>query len=289
MEGGVRLSRHEKSAVSVVAAAACALWLAPACKKSRSAEPGPEVAPAVDDTAAPAASKAPSGAPPGPTGTISGTVILTGKAPEMPLLQRGADPFCAREEMHAEAVLAGDGGGLANALVRVAPGAVKGWVPSSPVVVDQVDCMYRPRVQGGVRGQTLEVRNSDKTTHNVNARKLPWGERRDTDTIFNRAQIAGAPPITDPIGEDEILKLKCDVHGWMQGFVVVSDNPYFGTSGKDGHFTIERAPAGTYELQVWHEYYGIKTQSVTVAEGKSAEVHFTYDAEKDRPAQTGAR
>ena len=73
----------------------------------------------------------------------------------------------------------------------------------------------------------------------------------------------------------------------MQGYVVVSDNPYFATSGEDGRFTIEKAPVGTYELQAWHEMYGIKTAKVTVEEGKAATVDFTYDAEADKPASAG--
>ena len=280
MQGAVR------SAILLVAACAAST----ACKSNAEA-PRPDeqdepITAAPADGADTEAAAGPSAPPPGPTGSIRGTIKLTGAPPEMPLLQRGADAVCARKEMHAETVLVGPGNGLQNALVRVAPGAVPGWVPPKPVAVDQIDCMYRPRVQGGVRGQQIEVKNSDDTSHNVNARRLAWGERRDTDTIFNRGQAAGSPPITSAIRDDDILKLKCDQHGWMQGYVVVSDNPYFATSGQDGTFTIDRAPAGTYQVQIWHEYYGVKTQEVTVAEGKPATVDITYDAEKDRPAQT---
>jgi hypothetical protein len=222
-------------------------------------------------------------APDGPTGTITGVIKLTGTPPEMPMLQRGSDSFCAQKEMRAETVVVGDGGALANTLVRIAPGAVPGWIPDETVVVNQQDCMYRPRVQGAVRGQRLQVKNSDGTMHNVNARRLPWGERRDTETLFNRGQPKGSAPLEGKIRDGDIMKLKCDSHGWMQGYVVVGDNPYHATSGTDGHFTIEKAPVGSYELQAWHEMYGIKTAKVTVEAGKAATVDFTYDAEKDKP------
>jgi Carboxypeptidase regulatory-like domain len=277
------------SALRVAAAIVLAVT-ATACRKSRS-ETAVEETPPEENGTGPAEGadqkKLPSAPPPGPTGTITGTVKLSGTPPEMPVLQRGSDGFCAKKEMRAETVLVGDGG-LQNALARIEPGAVPGWVPSEPVVVDQVDCMYRPRVQGGVRGQMLEVKNSDQTMHNVNARRLPWGERRDVDSIFNRGQTAGAPPIKDSISDADIVKLKCDVHGWMQGYVVVSDNPYFATSDEQGRFTIEKAPVGSYSVQIWHEYYGIKTEKVTVKEGATATVEVTYDAEKDRPAKTGS-
>jgi hypothetical protein len=271
--------------------AALAVALAPACKKDRggdradkTTEPA-DPATGGDDTGDQAGGS--SEAPAGPTGTISGVVKLAGTPPEMPLLQRGSDSFCAQKEMRAETVVVGAGGALANTLVRVAPGAVPGWVPDTAVVVDQQDCMYRPRVQGAVRGQRLQVKNSDGTMHNVNARRLPWGERRDTETLFNRGQPKGSPPLEGKIRDGDIMKLKCDSHGWMQGYVVVGDNPYHATSAADGRFTIEKAPVGTYELQAWHEMYGIKTATVTVEEGKTATADFAYDAEKDRPASAG--
>ena len=264
--------------------AALAAALCPACKKDRGAG---DRADKTAETAEPADATTDSAAPKGPTGTIRGLVTLSGTPPEMPVLQRGADSFCAQKQMRAETVVVGAGGALANALVRITPGAVPGWVPSEPVMVDQVDCMYRPRVQGAVRGQVLQVKNSDGTMHNVNARRLPWGERRDTETLFNRGQPQGSPPLQGAIRDGDIMKLKCDSHGWMQGYVVVGDSPYHGTSGADGRFTIEKAPVGTYELQAWHEMYGIKTAKVTVEEGKVATADFTYDAEKDKPASAG--
>lgn len=271
---------------AALVATAAALSLASACHKN--SDSGGEAPPpdqsAGDQTGAEGAQSKP---PPGPTGTIAGKVTLTGTPPEMPLLQRGSDAVCARKEMHAETIVTGPGGALQNVLVRIKPGAVKSWVPSTPVVVNQVDCMYRPRVQGAVVGQMMVVKNGDQTAHNVHAALVPWGSRRETDTLFNRGQPAGSPDLKGPIQDEGILKLKCDQHGWMQGYVVASDSPYFATSNNSGTFTIENAPVGTYELQAWHEYYGIKTQTVTVEAGKTRTVTFTYDADKDGPGAAG--
>jgi hypothetical protein len=281
-------SPMQKCAIALVSAAAL-LAAGPGCgKKGQEDEPAGAGGQSAADRAGQGGGAAGASArPAGPTGTISGRILFTGTPPEMPVLQRGSDAFCATKEMRAETVLVGADGGLQNVLVRITPGAVPGWVPEEPAVVDQVDCMYRPRVQGAVRGQMLHVVNSDGTAHNVNARRLPWGERRDTETLFNRGQPAGSPVLKGPIHDGDIMKLKCDSHGWMQGFVVVGDSPYHGTSGEDGRFTIEHAPAGSYQLQAWHEFYGIKTAQVTVEDGKTAAVDFTFDAEADRPASAG--
>ena len=269
---------------AALVATAAALSLASACHKNSTSSPPDEAA---GDQAGAGDQGAAGKPPPGPTGTITGKVTLTGAPPEMPLLQRGSDAVCARKEMHAETIVTGPGGALQNVLVRIKPGAVKSWVPSTPVVVNQVDCMYRPRVQGAVIGQMLVVKNSDQTAHNVHAALVPWGSRRETDTLFNRGQPAGSPDLKGPIQDDGVLALKCDQHGWMQGYVVASDSPYFATSNNSGTFTIENAPVGTYQLQAWHEFYGIKTQTVTVAPGKTSTVTFTYDADKDKPGAAG--
>jgi plastocyanin len=204
----------------------------------------------------------------------------------MPLLQRGSDPFCGRTQARAETILVGPGGGLQNALVRIAPGAVSGTFTAAdrPVEIDQRDCMYRPRVQGALPGQQVRVANSDGTFHNVHARRLVLDQRTSSGTIFNRAQPPGAPPIETSARGFEIMELKCDSHGWMKGFVLVTPHPYFAVSDAAGKFTIDNVPAGTYELQAWHEFYGVKTVTVTVAPGAPAAPTIAYSA-AERPLE----
>ncbi len=220
--------------------------------------------------------------PQGPTGTIKGTVSITGEIPEMPLLRRGADPKCDNGEMRAETILTDGAGGLANVVVRIKPGTVPAFTPSAKISVDQNDCMYRPRVQGGVVGQTVEVTNSDKTTHNVHARHLPLGKRQGIDTIINKAQPAGVS-MTFELGDEPVAKLKCDYHGWMQGYVVVSDNPYFSVSGKDGSFEIKGVPTGTMQVEAWHEYLGMKQAELVVDKDGVATLEIKYDMASDDP------
>ena len=220
--------------------------------------------------------------PEGPMGSIEGRIALDGEAPERVKLRRGSDPFCDRTEMLTETVVTSDDGGLANAFVRVAGDDLAAPVPGEPVVIDQTECMYRPRVQGGVAGQTLRVKNSDDTLHNVHARELEL-DRGSAQTLYNLAQPAGSGDIEQPIAASEVLELRCDLHSWMRAFVIVSDHPHFATTGEDGRFRIDDVPTGTYELEVWHELYGSKSTEITVGEGETAQVELAYDAEADRP------
>jgi plastocyanin len=226
---------------------------------------------------APAAEKTPTAAEPAAAagyGTIAGTVAFTGKPPEMPELPRKADPICAAKPMKSNEVIVNSNATLKDAFVRIAPGAIKGKidVPDTLVIVKQEDCMYVPRVQGAIAGQVVEVMNGDKTMHNVHTYK-------GQETVLNQGQPAGSPPIKkDSIAtEPAVLKFKCDVHPWMTGYLIVTDHPFFQTTGTDGSFKLDKVPAGKYTLEAWHSKYGLKTATVTVEPNKSAEIKISYD------------
>ena len=141
--------------------------------------------------------------------------------------------------MKEEEVVVGAGGGLKNVVVRITKGVSGRYdPPAAPAVVDQSACMYRPRVQGIVLGQPLQIKNSDQTLHNVHGYK-------GASTLFNQAEIPGQPPMTKQFTDaDQIVKLKCDVHPWMTGYVLVSSHPFFAVTGDDGSFKITGRPGG---------------------------------------------
>jgi plastocyanin len=212
------------------------------------------------------------------TATIKGVVNFTGKAPEMKVPKKRKDAeFCKTKEVKYNAVVA-NGGKLQDTFVRIANDSVKGdyKAPSTHGVIDQVDCMYTPRIQGVVAGQELDIKNGDGTLHNVHTFK-------GTETWFNQAQPKGSPAISKELEDTKVIKFTCDVHPWMRGFVVVSSHPFFAVSGADGSFTIEKVPAGKYDLEAWHPMYGLKKASVEVADGKAAEATFTYDGTEKEP------
>jgi hypothetical protein len=238
-----------------------------ACQKQSTREPAP-AAPAAPAPPAPAAAQGATG-----SGTIAGTVKLTGTPPEMAMTKRQADPYCAKTPMKEEEVVVGAGGGLKNVVVRVTKG-ISGHYdpPATPATVDQSACMYRPRVQGIVLGQQVQIKNSDQTLHNIHGYK-------GASTLFNQAEIPGQPPMLKQFNDaDQIVKLKCDVHPWMTGYVLVSSHPFFAVTGDDGSFKITGLPPGNYTVEAWHERFGAKTADFTVAADKPAQAAFQFDA-----------
>jgi plastocyanin len=251
---------------AVAVALALTTVAAAGCQKSA---PEPAAAPPVT----PGATTVTPVAAPAGHAVITGAVKLAGTPPAMALTKRDADPFCARTPMKDEEVQVGAGGGLRNVVVRITQGASGHYeAPPTIATLDQSECMYRPRVQGIIAGQMISIRNGDQTLHNVHG-------YRGASTLFNQAEIPGLPPIARKLGEaGDVLKFKCDVHPWMTGYVVVSDNPFFAVTGDDGHFKIGDVPDGKYTLTAWHERYGTKTTEITVAADKPTEVSFQYDA-----------
>jgi plastocyanin len=187
------------------------------------------------------------------TGSITGTVDYAGAAPKPAPLNRKSDPYCAKTEMVDETVLTSkDGKHLQNVAIRVKDAPAKPG--TGDVVVEQNQCMYRPRVQVATEGQKIMVRNNDGTLHNVHTYE-------GTKTLFNQAQPAKSKPIEKPIPPSaSVLKLKCDVHPWMTGYVVVNKNPYAAVTKEDGSFEIKDVPPGDYTVEAWHEKLPAQTQ-----------------------------
>jgi plastocyanin len=137
-------------------------------------------------------------------------------------------------------------------------------------VLDQEGCEYKPHVVALMTGQQLTVRNSDDVLHNVNATP---SENRG----FNRSQPqAGMEFETSFSAPEVMIPVRCDVHGWMESYIGVTDHPFHGVTGDDGSFTLADLPPGEYEVEAWHEEYGTSTQMVTVPVSGEVEITFEF-------------
>jgi hypothetical protein len=209
----------------------------------------------------------------GGTGTIVGHVKYMGPTPVNPVIRMGADPRCNKlyvgKRPTSQAFVVGADGGFANVLVNVDGSFPATPVPGTPVVLGQKDCQYAPRVLGARIGQTLQVKNDDPTDHNVHSASMAGND-------FNTTQPIKSMPFEFKLKAGELLRVRCDNHTWMTGFVGIFDNPYFSVSGADGSFTIANVPAGMQTVKAWHEVMGTQTQMVDVQAGKTTMVDFTF-------------
>ena len=214
-------------------------------------------------------------------GTIKGRVGLTGERPGNVVIRMGVDPMCrainAGKRVLQETVVTSADGSLANVFVRLEGSFPETPVPTEPVVIDQRGCIYGPRVVGVRVGQTLLIRNSDALLHNVHSLSTH-------SNGFNVGQpVAGMVNQFQLKDEELMLRLTCDIHRWMRGYIGVVSHPYFAVSGRDGTFEIGNVPVGAYTIQTWHERYGDHTQPVRVRPGATTTVNFAYTGAERAP------
>ena len=214
-------------------------------------------------------------------GRIKGHIRLSGKLPGNPVIRMGMDPMCAQinrgTQVVQETVVAAVDGSLANVFVDVQGKFPQTPVPAEPVTLDQRGCIFRPRVVGARVGQTLQIRNDDALLHNMHSLSA-------SGNGFNVGQPKEGLVYAFRLKDEELmLRLKCDIHGWMTAYVGVVSHPYFAVSGTTGTFEIANVPAGTYTVRAWQERYGRLTQTVRVVAGAVANVEFTYTGNEKPP------
>src|SRR5215813_4808516 len=56
--------------------------------------------------------------------------------------------------------------------------------------------------------------------------------------------------------EPGLVRVYCNIHPQMVGFVMVVDSDFAAVTGSDGSFRFEGVPAGPHKLKVWHEEAG---------------------------------
>jgi hypothetical protein len=193
-------------------------------------------------------------------GTITGTVTTSAKG--MAPVRVTIDQKVCGNELPDEAIVVDAQGRLANSVVSVV--GLKASVPSEAVVMNE-KCRFAPRVQLARPNANVKTTSKDPILHTTNA-QLENGR-----TIFNVAIPIPGINITKPVGAAGTVRLSCNTHPWMRGWVIVTDTAA-AITGADGRFTIDNVPPGTYELRVWHEALKGAPQKVTVTAGKPTEI-----------------
>jgi len=209
------------------------------------------------------------------TASIEGRVLFTGNAPPPEPIRTDSDAACHHKQEQPpvrESLIVGPEGGLTSVFVHVASGLGDRVFspPKDPVTLDQRGCTYRPHVIGVQVGQPLRLLNSDSTLHNVHTISKD-------NRPFNFGMPVEGQQVTKFFTHPEVMvKAKCDVHPWMAAFIGVSSHPFFQVTGADGAFALRGLPAGTYEIETWHESLGPKRETITLGDGESKTLTFTY-------------
>ncbi len=192
-------------------------------------------------------------------GTVQGKVVFQGAPPPKKKVIPTKDrEVCGSAPRDVDQMLLNPDKSVQEVIVylkKVEKGKV--WEkPSKSPEINNLKCDFHPHVQVIPAGD-FEIVNSDPVLHNTHGflGKL---------TVFNVALPNQGQRITKPLKKPGLVRVECDAHGWMLGWVHVAENPYYAVTGKDGTFTIKDVPPGSYALVAWQEFTGEVEVPVTV-------------------------
>lgn len=189
---------------------------------------------------------------------VHGTVTLAGPVPKLaprPVISDVA--VCGRADRPSPALVLGKSREVGNVFVWL-EGAKGGALPKGPFHLDQKGCTFEPYAQVVSLGAPVTVRNSDPVLHNVHATTAGG------DALFNKAIPVKGQSFTETFTVPGVVRVKCDVHSWMNAWLFVADSPFAAVTDREGRFAFRGVPAGTYRLHAWHELLGEKVRSVVV-------------------------
>jgi len=205
-------------------------------------------------------------------GTITGEIKFVDSLPKLVPIKITKDQDYCGETLLNETYLVEAAGGLKNVVVFV-ESAPNGKVadPQKENFLYNDGCRYAPRVLAFQKGERLRVRSHDPKLH------IPHGYLGER-TVFNLSLPFKNTTIdaTAKIREAGMMKVVCDTHAWMLGFVHVFDHPFFAVTNEQGVFSIPDLPPGSYVLKAWHEDGGIRSQEITVPDTGDVRVSFEF-------------
>lgn len=192
-------------------------------------------------------------------GTIQGKVTFPGSPPpKRKVIPTKDKEACGTAPREVDQILLGADKAVQEAVVylkKVEKG--KAWEKASKTPeINNLKCDFQPHVQVIAAGE-FEIVNSDPVLHNTHG-------FLGKVTVFNVALPNQGQRITKPLKKPGLVRVECDAHGWMLGWVHVAENPYYALTAKDGTFTIKDVPPGAYTLVAWQEYTGAVEIPVTV-------------------------
>ena len=208
-------------------------------------------------------------------GSISGKVSFTGKdaAPQIYKVLKDTDT-CGTENRSIDYVDVKDGA-LRNVVVyldKVKSGKKFDKIEAN---IDQKGCSFLPFFSIMTNDTIFEATNSDPVLHNIHTYEI-MGRAKKTVMNVSQPKQGATTKKKVKLKRGAGMKIECDAHDFMHGFVFVAKNPYYAEVAEDGTYTISDIPAGKYKVKAWHGTLGEKKVKAEVTAGGTATVDFTF-------------
>jgi hypothetical protein len=185
-------------------------------------------------------------------GELTGTVKFVGAPPRLEPLRVAKNRDVCGETKEQQALVVDSTAGVAGSVVMI-EGVSRGNKADGGLIVDNHNCLFAPRVSAAMTGVRAWVKNSDPILHNTHGRLAVASG--PGPTLFNLGlPILGQTiEITRRLIQPGPVRLLCDSHPHMLGWIYMHDSPYITVTNEKGVFRIGAIPAGRYRVTMWHE------------------------------------
>ncbi len=209
-------------------------------------------------------------------GSISGKVMFDGSDPAPVTFKISKDnDVCGSGNREVDYVRVNNGG-LADVVVyldKVKQGKAFNDEDKDATIL-QEGCEFKPYLQIMHNDNNAAIINEDSVLHNIHTYEIIGRAKK---TVMNISQpdkgtINKKVKLKRGVG----MKVECDAHDFMHGFVFVAKNPYYARVADDGSYTIDNVPPGKYKVMAFHGTLGAKKGSAEVSAGGSHTVDFTF-------------
>jgi|GEM_PF-501009 len=223
------------------------------------------------------------------TGTLTGTIVFDGAVPKLePLVKKGDQKVknpkvCSNHAVPNESLLVNENNkGIQNVFVylRRAPKGVSIPQPGDPVVLDQQNCRFKPHASVVRSEQIILVKSEDDATHNIHtfpSRNLSFNQSMSGRNRKGVSLICESSEVVP-------MKIKCDIHSWMEAYILPLDHPFGTLTNSDGRFEIKGLPVGKHKIRIWHERAGYlsdkKGYEFEIRENETTNISLKFSAEK---------
>lgn len=190
-------------------------------------------------------------------GSIAGTVAAGSATAETKTFTISKDPEICGEGTRDVQFVRVNGDAILDAVVFLDKVKEGKAIPEelNSLTLTQEKCTFSPFLGVMANKGELTAVNADHTLHNIHTYELIGKARR---TVFNVSQPTAGDMFTKQVKlrKGAGMKIECDAHDFMHGFVFVARNPYFAVVDENGAFEIGDIPPGTYNIKVWHGQLG---------------------------------
>lgn len=134
---------------------------------------------------------------------------------------------------------------------------------------------FTPRVLAVPVGDAIAFPNDDPIFHNVFSVS---GENRFDLGLYRRGK--SRERIFQTAG---LVRVYCNIHPQMIGYIRVVDSDFFAVTGPDGSFAFDGVPPGERTVKAWCEAGGETSAAVSVRAGRPAQAALSLNVGTFKP------